>query len=277
MRVAVVVLGVEPDQLEQLLHRLLDGRPRASRPGSGTARRRSCRRCAAGSARSTGPGRSSGCRGAAAASSPSDRWRDVAALEDDRAGGRLEQPGDQPRRWCSCRSRTRPRSRRSRRVRTSKSTPSTACTAPTVRCSSPALIGKCLSRPATDEQVLAPRSQGARGRELAAVPLASSRWRWRGSGVASCQPRLDLVDPDLLSLGGREVAGDEVAAVPASSRSGTVAAAGRADPRRGSRSGGGTRSPGGTWIRLGGVPLIGISRSVGGRSKRGIEPSSPQV
>ena len=81
VRVAVVVLRVEPDQRRAGPAPASWRRPRLTPCESPSARRRSCRSCGAGSARSTGPGRSSGCRGASSRSCPRDQVRDVLALE----------------------------------------------------------------------------------------------------------------------------------------------------------------------------------------------------
>ena len=94
--VAVVVLGVEPDDLEQLLDPRQDLLLRAPCCGPPAARRRSCRPCAAGSARCRGPGRSSGSRGAAASSRAGRCWRCPVPSNLHRAAGGLVEPGDQP-------------------------------------------------------------------------------------------------------------------------------------------------------------------------------------
>ena len=96
VRVAVVVLRVQPDQLEQVLHGPLDAVLGLHASGSGTARRRSCRPCAAGSATSTGPGRSSGCRAAAAASARRTGAVMSRPSKTIVPAGRLQQPGEQP-------------------------------------------------------------------------------------------------------------------------------------------------------------------------------------
>ena len=95
-RVAVVVLGVQPDDLEQLLdpvQHLLLGHDLVHPQRRADDR---CRRCAGGSASCRDPGRSSGSRCATAASACCCQLADLPAVELHRARRRVEQPGDQP-------------------------------------------------------------------------------------------------------------------------------------------------------------------------------------
>ena len=64
---------------------------------------------------------------------------------------------------------------------------------------------------------------------------------------------------------------------PAAARAGSVRQRSAGHLRADRRSAGGTGSPAGTLIRLGGVPGMGRSRSTRSPSSRGMEPSRPQV
>ena len=111
VRVAVVVLRAQPDRLEQLLH----ARLRALLPvDRERRRRRSGRPSCAGSATSTGPGRSSASRGAAGAARAAE-LRDVACRRNGscRTSGRAGAASAAPS--STCRSPTRRRCRASRR------------------------------------------------------------------------------------------------------------------------------------------------------------------
>ena len=180
MRVPVVVLGVEPDELEQVA----DGaasRPGASRPSAaGTVPRRSCRRCAAGSATSRGPGRSSASRAASGASAALDRcvmsrpWNTIrpAVGSISRVSSRpvvvLPQP-DSP---------TIPKVSPAATLRSS---PSTARTVPTERRRTPRRTGKCFSRPVTDSSGSA-LTGGARSRRSTAPGARRGRGGRRRGG-----------------------------------------------------------------------------------------------
>ena len=227
VRVAVVVLGVQPDGLEQR------PAPPSSRPPSGST---PCSRYGAPTILPTV------CRGF---SEEYGSWKIIwmsrrsgrifasercvmsRALEGDLAAGRLEQPGDQARRWCSCRSRTRRRSRTSRRgVRRSRCRRRPARRRP-ARCRKPPRIGKCLTRPSTVSRWLRRRVL-RRGRGPVVSVLRS-----RGH----CSLGESLLRPDLLALGGRDVAGHQVAAAVVD-QVGPLAQAGASRRAPGTRSAG---------------------------------------
>ena len=127
---------------------------------------------------------------------------------------------------------------------TAKFTPSTACTAPTWRRSSPPRIGKCLTRSLDDDQVRV--LLRASGRRL-------MRRRGHSFGAISCSQICSR------SVGDRW----QATVWPGS----TGASSGRTSSLRPSfraayAQRGWNGQPGGTLIRLGGVPVIGSSRSL---------------
>ena len=261
VRVAVVVLRVQPDGLQQVLHRLLpatlgldvlqperrtddlaDGVPRVQRgvrvleDHLDVATQR--------------------------AHLPVGEVRDVVALEGDLAAGRLEQPGHQPRGGALAAAGLADDRERLAAAYVEVHAVDGLDGARRLAAGSPPPIGKCLTSPSTFRSSLARRWRGG-------VVLSVRGCRHCSLGVISCAQMFRR------SADGMWQATKCSAAVV--DQVGAVVQAGRADPLLVVAARVERRSPSGTLIRLGGVPLIGSSRSVGGLSKRGIEPSSPQV
>ena len=110
--------------------------------------------------------------------------RDVAAVEADRAGRRVDQPQQHAADGRLAAARTRRRARASRRARIVKSTPSTAWTTAVWRDRMPPLIGKCLTRPRTSTSWSGGGSVRWPGRPLRARATTRGRPRRRTSAPA---------------------------------------------------------------------------------------------
>ena len=150
---------------------------------------------------------------------------------------------------------------------TSKSMPSTACTAPTCRLSRPLVIGKCFSSPRTESSARSsPASPSGATRRRRPSSLTASSFGLTSSRQIRCRSSV------------RQVAAHQVPAAAGSrSSSGTTVLPSAAGARRvrAARVEGAARRH--VDQRRRGALDRACSRSVVGRSRRGIEPSRPQV